>query len=290
MKNILKFYSLIVVIFVISISDTLSTGFSYWDTVNENRVDTVPIGTWTFNTGPIGSALATDLSAYADAQIALDPNSPLNDVYQQSGNLNGVTATFENISFYDYNWNVVGTGTGNGATSIGFVSLVDRILDGTSSPIHPILQTYSTTPPYPEYNYFTSYDAMNINTNNQYSLRLNYGVVITTVAPITNLDTISFYAARGLTSPDDTLTMDTNRTFTVSVSTDGINWTQLGNEIPPVATTDDFNYAFYTYTVPGGLQGQNLYLQIEYDGIAIKQGNVKEYSRLVIDELIITTN
>ena len=282
---------LFAVLFVvlIFISNVTLGGYSYWDNSQKQNSQNVPIGSWNFYSGNINPGVSAAISNYVNDQIALDPNSNLQTIYDQTGNLVGITTTIDNISVYDYIWDITGTGTKNPST-MGYVSLIDRALDGSSNPIHSIYTTYTTTPAFPEYNYFTSYDATNSNTNNQYSLRLNYGVSMTTDTAITNLSSVSFYAARGLSDPNDPNILDSNRLFSVHVSPDGVNWTLIGSDTPPVATNTLFNYGFYTYNVPGGLQGQNLFLRITYDGGGTKLGKDTFYSRLVVDELVVTTN
>lgn len=285
-----KVILLVIVTLLLSLSNVVSDGFSYWDTQEENQAPTVPIGSWSFYTGVINPQLALALSSFVDTEISNNPNSTLQTIYDQSGNNSGTTITIENMEFYEYQWDIFGSGTGNNVSTMGYISLIDRSLDGGNNPIHDIRTVYTTTPSFPEYNYFISYDATNTNTNNLYGLRLNYGVQITTDQAISNLSNISFYAASGLTDPSDPFTVATNRNFIVSVSPDGITWTQIGSANPPAANNDNFNFSFYSYSVPGGLQGQPLFLRLEYNGEGIKSGKNKFYSRLIIDEMVITTN
>lgn len=283
-----KFQIILVFIFFISAS-AISSGYSVWDDLEKPEVNqTLPIGTWDFFTEVIGSQLASSLSTYVDDQIALDPNSPLQNIYDQSGNLSQVTVTVEDINVYGYVWDFYGIGTATPSTTLGFVSLIDRV-ENTGTPIHPILTPYTTTPTYPEYSYFTSYDVKNLLTNNQYSLRLNYGVTMTTNTTITNMTDVSFYASRGLLSPDDPYAM-TNRAFQVEISTDNANWIQIGTATPSTPSANEINFTQYNYSIPAQYLNQNLYLRIVFNGEAIKSGNSRAYSRMIIDELIITTN
>ncbi len=281
---------LIVFLFIFFISvNTISQGYSYWDNQNEASNETLPIGTWNFLTEVISSQVATDITSYVDSILAGNSNSSLQYIYSQSGNFAGTTATVQDIDIYEVIWDITGTGTNNPDT-MGYVSLIDRAEDGSNNLIHPTLTDYTTSPSYPEYNYFTSSDVNNTLTNNQYSLRLNYGVTMTSDTAISNLSNISFYASRGLSASNDPFTMTTGRTFTVSISTDGVNWVQIGSGTPSAPSSSDVAFTHYSYDVPVGYQGQNLYLQILFNGQGVKSGKNKLFSRMVIDELIVTTN
>ena len=276
-------------IFLFLTNSAISSSYGYWDKSNDVQNEILPIGSWTFALNPITGQVAIDLSNYIDGILSTDPNNDLQYIYLQDGNLSNVVTTIENIAFYNYTWDITGTGTATPAETLGFISLVDRSTDGFSNPLHDILPAYTTTPPFPEYSYFKAYDALNNITNNLYSLRLNYGVTITTDQPIANMSEVSFYAARGLIAPNDTLTMASDRTFEVSISTDGINWVLLGSDTPVNATTDSLAFSFYSYPIPSQFLNQNLYLRILYNGEAIKQGNNRSFSRLIIDDLVVTT-
>lgn len=281
--------STLVLFAFLAIISVVSEGYSYWDSIDKPNIETINLGTWDFGTMPISNAFASNIASYIDDQLVLDPNSDLQHIYDQTGNLSNTTVTVENINVYGYDWDFFGIGTATPSTTLGYASLIDRV-DNLGTPIHPILTLYTTTPTYPEYDYFTSYDAKNLLTNNQYSLRLNYGVTMTTDQLVSNLTQISFYASRGLLSPDDPFTMATDRQFSVEISTDGLSWVQLGSATPPVPSANEYNFTLYTYDITAPYLGSDLYVRIVYNGQAIKQGNSRSYSRMIIDELELITN
>lgn len=291
MNNSLKKAVLLVLVLMATTLNAISFAFGWFDTLSYNQNETVTIGNWDFGNGSLSTAVAFAIESYINDQIAQDPNSDLQSVYDQSGNLSNSIAFVDGITFNNITWNFTGTGTSTQPSTLGYVSLVDRSLDGTSSPVHAILPPAPTTPvPYPGYNYFLVYDAKNLLTDNQYSLRLNYGVTLQTSSPVSNVTQITFYGSVGLTDPSDTGLIANNRNMTVSVSVDGINWTTLGVDVPSAPTGTEFNFTQYSYNVPLNLQTQDIFVRISYEGETRKVGKDKLYSRLIIDQLEIITN
>lgn len=270
-------------VFSVVFNPAITTAYGFWNSLSDNDTNQLTIGDWGWISELIGPQLSSDLSTYIDNELLINPNSNLQYIYSQSGNLSNLTATMENISFYNYNWDITGIGTATPVTTMGYISLIDREMNGGSF-VHPIITPYTTTPTYPEYNFFTSYDSNNINTNNQYSLRMNYGVTISSDTVINSISSVSFYAAIGLSSPDDTVDI-VSRTFDVEISTDGFNWISIGSASPSVATSSNHSFDLYNFSVPQAYQNQDLYLRIQFNGESIKQGKLRNYSRLIIDEL-----
>lgn len=275
-------------ILFISLNNVVSHGYGYWDNSDQSRKEVITIGDWDLFS-LISSQFATDISTYIDNILENNPNSLLKYIYTQNKRMSGKTVTIEDIEVYGYIWDFTGFGTSRPIRGIGYVSLIDRAKDINNEPIHPISTPNTSTPSYAEYNYFTSYDVFNTQTNNQYSLRLNYGAEMITNDRISNVETISFYASRGLSSSNDALNMDKNRSFSVEISTDGNNWDQIGYDIPSFPTSSSYAFEYYSYNIPLIYQGQDIFIKIHYNGEALKEGRVKTFSRLVIDELVIST-
>jgi hypothetical protein len=288
MKQLLTKTSFIIIITLTFVLNATFFAYSYYDDLTNTENEVLTIGTWSFLQEPLGTIVSDYLQQFVDDAIAADPNSPLQYIYTQDGSFSRVEAVVTDVSLYNYDWTVTGTGTSNPTTTMGFVQLVDRSVDETSTPIHDILPTYETVAPFPEYSFFTAYDVVNTVTNNLYSIRLNYDVELVS-EPITNLSAISFYASIGLEATNDSYNIDPNRTFTVEVSQDGINWTVLGENTPSNSTTD-YNYSFFHYDVPVELQNTTLYVKISFNGEGYKVGRYMYASRMIIDELTITTN
>lgn len=285
--RIKKVHILILVIFTVLLN-AVSFGYGFFDDLSKNDIDNIiTIGNWSTITGD--AAIGTSITTYIDNEIATNPTSTLQNIYDQSGNLSKVTVTIEDITMYDIVWDIFGIGTSTPTTTLGYVSLINRVLDGTGTPIHDIVpDTPTTVLPYPEYNYFTSYDVKNTSTNNDLSIRLNYGVTITTDTVITNMSQVSFYASIGLNDAKDTVNV-VSRPFTVEVSEDGITWTQIGTDTPPIPVSNEYNFNLYSYNLPTQLLNKDLFLRISFQGEAIKIGKTRSMSRLVIDELVITS-
>ncbi len=167
---------------------------------------------------------------------------------------------------------------------MGYPLVIDRALDEYGNPIHDIAPTYSTLPQYPGYNFFTAYDAMNLHTNNQYSLRMNYMSYISTSTAIGTVSNISFYAMTGLSDLDDAEDIRRGR-FYVYVSNNDSSWTRIGSERSVIVTSDSEYFDHYSFDVPSNLLGQDLYVKIAFYGQTYTAG----FSRLIIDELVITT-
>jgi len=285
--RIKKIHVLILIIFTVLLN-AVSFGYGYFDNLSLNDVgNLITIGNWTTNTGD--DSIGTSITTYIDTAIAADPNSPLQDIYDQSGNLSKVTVTIEDITMYGIVWDIFGIGTSTPSTTLGYVSLINRVEDGAGTPIHDIVpDAPTTTLPYPEYNYFTAYDVKNTATNNELSIRLNYGVTMTTDTIISNMTQVSFYASIGLIDTGDAISL-VSRPFFVQVSEDGINWTQIGTASPQIPSSNEYAFNFYSYNIPSQLLNKDLFLRISFQGEAFKNGKVRSMSRLVIDEISITT-
>jgi len=290
---------------------SMSQTFAYWSSA-VNGTDkyvqgTVGVGSWSTLTE--GEQSVVDLEEYF--AIISDPTDPLYDpdfasIYNETLVVDGATLTFNNIFLEGHDWNILGTGeipVNGKAPRIGFVQVIDRTLNG-SVPMYPILPPAPSDPSatYPGYSYFVTNDITNNLTSsiNPYSIRLNYEVEMTLSDPITDVTNISFYAFRSLyvtASPDndphlngrtDEFALATNRAFTVSVSTDGVNFTSIGTGVPGTSTSLSANFNFYSFDIPSQFLNQPIYIKIYYNGATLKTGGTVSYSRLIIDELHIT--
>ena len=59
---------------------------------------------------------------------------------------------------------------------------------------------------------------------------------------------------------------------------------------PTQVTSESEFFTFYSFDVPSNLLGQDLYVRIRYNGRALIVNGVTGYGRLIVDNLIITTN
>lgn len=298
-QHILQVSVLLFLVFLTMLS--VSQTFAYWASSTSGNSDqsqgTISIGDWAYLTE--AQISTQDLQDCFDALIAA--NDPyIEGIYDETLVVDGTSITMSAIMLEGHEWEILGIGkipTNGKAPRIGFVQLIDRTLDGVNIPIHPILPPAPIDPPpYPEFSYFNAYDVLNTLTNNVNSIRLNYEVELTLTNPLSNVTNVSFYAYRGLHSSSDLntfgrlddYTLATTRTFAVSVSADGTNWTVIGSGTPGFTTNQSAAFNFYSFDIPSQFLNQSIYIRIYYNGATIKTGGTIDYSRLVIDELVIT--
>ena len=308
MKTKQHILQVIVILFLVLLALLLvSQTYGYWassvSAANDTRQGSINIGEW--------STLTPEEEAINDFEdfLALlnDQGSAYYDpdavaIYNETQVVDGATVTFESILLEGHEWDILGTGeipVNGKAPRIGFVQLVDRSQDVSNNYIHPILPPAPTDPvPYPEYSYFSVNDVYNNLGDDIYSIRLNYEVQMTTSTALSNVTNISFYAYRGLHSDQDAnpfgrldeFILATNRAFTVSFSTDNVNFITLGSATPGFGTSLSANFNYYSYDIPTQYQSTPIYIRIYYNGATIKNGGTVDYSRLVIDELHISQN
>jgi hypothetical protein len=267
----------------------VSKGYSFWDSTDNQTGQTVTIGTWDFFK-LLSLQVPIDMTSYLDNEIANDPNTDLLSIYTQTNIPNNQYLTIPGIEMYGYDWDITGKGKTGTYPTIGYISLIDRSLDINNDPLHAINTIYTTNPTFPEYNYFVSNDANNLYTNNLYSIRLNYNSRMQSAVAISNITNISFYAAVGLSDPNDALALRDGQNVIVEVSTDGNSWSRIGRDAPSLVTQSDEYFDFYSYDIPTNMLNQDLYVLIRFNGRARNVAGIDSFSRLIIDELEITTN
>ena len=302
-QHILKASILLFLVFLTMLS--VSQTYAYWSNIStsDSINNALPIGSWSTLTPEEETILD-----FEDFLVLLnDPGSSFYDpdavaIYDETQVVDGATVTFESILLEGHEWDILGTGeipVNGKAPRIGFVQLVDRSQDVSNNYIHPIIPPAPVDPvPYPEYSYFLVNDVYNNLGDDIYSIRLNYEVQMTTSTALSNVSNISFYAYRGLHSDQDSnpfgrlddFLLATNRQFTVSFSTDNVNFITLGSATPGFGTSLSANFNFYSYDIPAQYQTTPIYIRIYYNGATIKNGGRVNYSRLVIDELHISQN
>jgi hypothetical protein len=289
-ERLMRLALVIFVMMMFSVSITVTYG--YWTSsvlgnsyIKQNQI---MIGEW--------QTLSEEEQSVQDLETSAEwienNGGPIGMVYDNFTVTNGTQVSFENILLEGIEWDILGTGTtdrNNKRPTIGFVQVIDRTLNSFNQPLHQILPDAPTgVLPYPEYSFFLANDVLNTNTNNLSSIRLNYDVVITTSNPIDNVTSISFYAYRGLyDSANEGTTYNplVSREFTVSVSSDGINWTNIGSGTPGNTTSMSASFNYYSFNVPSNLQNLGIYIRIDFNGGSVFSGGNHYYSRLVIDEL-----
>ncbi len=278
-----KLLIILLVTTIIISNSAISKGYGFFDTKTDTANELLDIGFWDFIPLPIGPDFASKLSIYVDDAIAEDPDSKLKYIYSQTDVPNNKTAKINEIDVFGYTWKFEGKGKTTNYPTMGYPVLIDRALDEFGNPVHDIAPAYSTTPLYPEYNYFTAYDAMNLHTNNQYSLRLNYMDYLSTTTSIGKVSNISFYANIGLSDPDDAESIRRAR-FYVFVSDRNGGWTRIGNVRSTLVASESEYFTHHSFDVPGNLLGEELFVKIAFYGQTYSAG----FSRLIIDDLIIT--
>jgi len=287
MNRMKKIFIIFVLAFIISTISAVSIGYSYYDTKTDVTPFSYSIGTWEWVDAL--ADVSDEIYAYVESQIASDSN--LQYIYTPSGNLSSVSVSIDGITYFGTTWNITGYGSTTPIPTLGYVSIVNRSEDSLGNRIHAIVTPAPTdTVPYEGYNFFANNDVDNTLTDNLYSIRLNYGVDMTTSTALTGLTQINFYASRGLQSTDDIANLATNRQFTVEISTDGVNFITLGTETAVVPTSTSYAFTYYSYDIPSEYLGQDLYVKISFNGETLGGGKSnRTYSRLVIDELTFVT-
>lgn len=295
LERIMKLGLVVFVFVMFSFSITFTYGYWASSTVSGNisTQNAIMIGDWASLTETEESV--QDLEAFADWIEA--NGGPINMVYDNFTVTNGTQISFDSILLEGIEWDILGTGTtdrNDKRPTIGFVQVIDRALNSLNQPLHQILPNAPVDPaPYPEYSFFLANDVLNTNTNNLTSIRLNYDVVITTSSPINNVNSVSFYAYTGLyDSANEGTTYNplVNRSFTVSVSSNGTSWTTIGSGTPGSTLNASASFNYYSFSVPSNLQSGAIYIRIDFDGGSVFSGGDHFYSRLVIDELQINSN
>ncbi len=271
-----KVLILVCTLFALIAANTIGA-YSYWDSVTDRQSEISPIGEWRV-LGTDFTQAAIDMQAYIANNVGTYP--ALDYIYNQAGNSNGQSYVIPNVSINNIVWDISGFGTKPPAKSMGFVQIVDR----TGG--HPILPVAPTTP---ESDYFLVSDVRNTNTDNDYSIRMNYGSEMVTDQPITGLTQVSFYASRGTQTSNELLTL-VNATLEVKVSVDKINWTTIGTITPSTPSGSSYSFSQFTLDVPANLLGNDLYVTLHFNGEGTRSGNNSIYSRVVIDELNFITS
>lgn len=291
MKLLLNRIIIIIFSMLLLSSSIISFGYSHWDNNNIVASESVPLGIWTYVPLPIGLDFTADLNEYMDYKNSQNPNTNYNYIYSQIDVPNNLIKKIRNIDLFGSTWTFWGKGKTANYPTIGYPVLIDRTLDSFGNPVHDIAPEYSVVPLYTDYDYFIAYDSNNLHTNSNYSLRLNYNTRMTSKTSLGQVTNISFYAAIGLADPDDGANIRDTQKMYVEVSATNSNWTKLGtNPIVPQVNSDNEYFTFYSFDVPGTLLGQDLYVRIRYNGRALQVNGSAAFARLIIDELVITTN
>ncbi len=277
---------LVIILFTVILfsNNAISKGYGFFDTKINGTNELLGVGFWEFIPLLIGPDFSSKLSIYVDDEIEQNPSSNMNYIYTQTDVQNNKTYKMYDIDVFGYSWKIEAKGKTNNYPTMGYPVLIDRAEDEFGNPVHDIVPSYSTTPLYPQYNYFTAFDTINLHTNNQYSLRLNYMTYMSTSTAIGQVSNISFYAMTGLSDPDDAEDIRRGR-FRISVSDKSSGWTLIGSERTVIVTSEGEYFDHYSFDVPSEMLGQELYVKIAFYGQTYSAG----FSRLIIDELVITT-
>lgn len=294
LERLMRFSILAFLVFLFSVSVTITYGYWSSSVLGQTYVssNSILIGDWQ-QLSEVEQSIQ-NLEEFADWIEA--NGGPIDMVYDNFTVTNGTQISFENILLEGIEWDILGTGTtdrNNRRPTIGFVQVIDRVLNSSNQPLHQILPSAPTDPlPYPEYSFFVANDVLNTNTNNLTSIRLNYDVVITTSNPISNVTSVSFYAYRGLydsINEGTTYNPLVNRSFTVSVSANGTSWTTIGSGTPGSTSNNSASFNYYSFNVPSNLQNTAIYIRIDFDGGSVFKSGNHYYSRLIIDDLQINS-
>ncbi len=279
-----KIIIVLLLTFVLISNSATSKGYGFFESNSEATNETLTIGIWDFITLLIGPDFASDLSMFIDNGISEDSDSNLNYIHSQTDFPDAASALISSIDAFGYTWDFTANGETNYTPTMGYPVLVDRAIDEYGNPVHDISPMYSITPLYSEYDYFTAYDVMNLHTNNQYRLRLNYQTTMQTSTSVGKVSNISFYAMTGLSDSDDVENIRRGK-FEIYVSSNGDQWTRIGSEKSIIADSENELFSYYSFDTPGNMLGDELFVKIVFYGETLRTG----FSRLVIDELIIIT-
>jgi len=288
-----------------------SDAYGFYDDNQKQETVTISVGDFEFKVS-LKDLDAELIDAFIDYYATVSTLEELYGLQDFLDILEAVTTTASpNLRLDDYligpvqfsgrSWSSQGryiryTGQGGAATTMGFLQLTDRSLDGSGSTVHPIIPPAS---PAPEDNVFITYDIRNALTDNLYSIRLMNGVELTTSDPVQNLESISFYALRGLLRESGEPLDVRNITVAISATGNEGDWVEIASyliEAPPAAIEvfDPANpvshdFPFYTFSLTqtqmDNEPASGYYISIDFDGDAFEGSR----SRVVIDELRINT-
>jgi hypothetical protein len=299
-----KKITLLTCIFSIAFLNMLPIGYGFFDQTTNSVPQNIQIGNWTrfisiedlneetkegfFNlfgvstladlyNNPTFSSIMSAASCTGTGCSSAN-NYTINDV-----NINGILFQVNGIA-----------SESSGRRSVGFLRTINRDVNASNVPLFPVLPPETTDP---NIDYFTAYDIRNQATNNQFSLRLDNQIVLTTQIPVQNLESVSFYALRGIRADNnDRLN---NRTLVVEISPNGsTNWQTIGNitvQAPPTnidvysGIAVSANFPFYQFNLTtnqiNNAPLEGYYIRITYNGEVQGGGNNATKSRVIIDEL-----
>jgi hypothetical protein len=315
MQRIMKGVLTIVVFAMVIIPALLpQSGYAYVDQLSQTQSETLTAGEWEYPHLPfeyldyytskrfmayIGVTSIEDLYANADFAAIMDAVSK---TASGTSTYTGSGYAITDVNIEGVLWNVEGikvTTVGN--MSLGFLRQIDRSATGTT-PVHAVLPSVATDPlPYADYSFFSAYDVRNAITDNAYGFRLDNEVRMTTSSPVAGLESISFYAIRGLrVSSSEKLA--SNRTFYVQISADGSTWQNVGttktlaqmstNDVD-TGTTVSTNFTYYSFALTSTqisqMPSSGYYIRLFFDGGVSGNNNKGTRSRMVVDAFTITT-
>jgi len=293
---------------------TLRVDGYFDDETNELPLSAITLGIWDYDNGTGIQSLDTQLvnafltyrnvatlsALYADPVFMTIMNA-VSKTASGTSTYTGSGYVVENVMLYDIAWDIQGVyvATDTKNVSLGFVRQIDRSLNVGGTPIHAVMPPEIAIPvPYPEYHFFIAYDIINSITANNYSLRLDNRVVMTTSAPVANLESVSFYARRGLRI-NKTEKLE-NRSFYVQISVTGVEGTYTNvdtirtttsvvSDIYNSAILLSFAFPFHSFALsPTQLMDMPLsgyYVRIVFEGGVLGKGPKATRSRMIIDEL-----
>jgi hypothetical protein len=289
-------YAGLLVLVLFSLFLTVSPTYAYWANSVSGSADTasglVNNGIWKFTNQYVAAAEA--LETYSE-QLLAQGNPYVDDMYVQTTTPSGATLTLNGLTLNGIEWRVTGTASGtsnNQQRRLGFAQLIDRSLyPNSTTKVFPIVPPAPATPdPYDYYNFFFADDVINTRTNNLYSLRLNYAVEMVTAVPIYNARNISFHAYTGLTAVGvDPTTLATGRALQVFVSLDGSTWTRVINNTIPGGTATSAAFSTFSYNLSSSYFNRDVYFRFTWAGGTVGTKTNSRYSRVVIENLTITT-
>jgi len=289
-------YAGLLVLVLFSLSLTVSPTYAYWANSVTGSTDSstalVNNGIWKFTNQYVEAAEA--LESYT-AQLVAQGNPYVDDMYVQTTTPSGASLTLDGLTLNGIQWRVTGTASGtsnNQQRRLGFAQLVDRSLyPNSTNKVFPIVPPSPTTPdPYDHYNFFFADDVINTRTNNLYSLRLNYAVEMVTAVPVYNARNISFHAYTGLTASGvDPTTLATGRSLQVFVSLNGTSWSRVIQSNIPGGTATSAAFSTFSYNLTSSYYNRNVYFRFTWAGGTVGTKTNSRYSRVVIDNLTITT-
>lgn len=264
-----------------------AVAYGFFDMTTRNENESLSTGYWDFEPQSNNHSFPIEFDLFVQNSIE-SGYYRYKEIYTQNPSSYS-TINVNNITLYDQEWDFKSYSWSYGNSVVGYPQLIDRETNDEGNPLYEINPNYEF---YNSYQYFIANDVQNSYTNNQYSLRLNYYMSMTSTEPIEDFTSLSFYAMLGL-SDEDEIELRDDTILYVQFSGNGYNWKTVGRVYPEKSYNEVEDFNFYTFYKPNSLKKyDDIYIRLFYAGYPRKthiSGNYFEYQygRVVIDDFSI---